>query len=196
MLKDCIYIKGTAMEKIGDLIPKNKITLLHGRSGSGKTMSILKYLISHGIEPIFIDFDSNDEYDEMEIVHIDGYEFMEHMVDKDKNKRMLQELKNECIVIDTYALLQSYLDDKKPEAQISKLLNIFTKHDITSIIVAHTIYYSGKPAEPDVPFIFANHVACRLHLHNEVKKTKTEVYLEVEKLRGMDSKIIQNWMRD
>jgi len=44
--------------------------------------------------------------------------------------------------------------------------------DATVIVIAHTVYYSGKPAEASVPFEFANHVACRLHLHNDVKLTK------------------------
>ena len=180
------------MKKIGDLIPVGKTTLLHGRSGSGKTLSLLKYLIDNGETPCYIDFDTNDEYDSMALEHIDGFKLIDHI--KTNGTVILDELKNKVIVIDTYAMANGYIEQElsdKLENFIKKLISLKS----TVIVIAHTTYFSGKPAEPNVDIVFANHVACKLHLHNDVKKTKTDIYLEVEKLRGMDSKIINDWMR-
>ena len=192
MLNKILYIRGTTMEKIGDLIPKGKTTLLHGRSGCGKTLSILKYLINHEQEPYFIDFDSNDEYNDMGIVHVDGYKFVD-MAAKDKN--IIDIFSNKVVVIDTYVKANQTLK-AQDVMDIHSLIDGLTDRGSTVIVIAHTSYFSGKPAEPDVDVVFANHVACRLHLHNEVKQTKTNIYLEVEKLRGTDSKMIKNWMRE
>ncbi len=191
MLSKILYEVGTTLEKIGDLIPVGKVTLLHGRSGCGKTLSILKYMISHDVKPIFIDFDSNDEYNSMNIVHVDGYRLIDVMKE---SKSVLNEFKNQTIVIDTYIKANQTLLDNDI-GDIHSLIDALTDRGSTVIVIAHTSYYSGKPAEPDVDVVFANHVACRLHLHNEVKQTKTSIWLEIEKLRGTDSRNIVDWMR-
>ena len=191
MLSKILYEVGTTLEKIGDLIPVGKVTLLHGRSGCGKTLSILKYMISHDVKPIFIDFDSNDEYNSMNIVHVDGYRLIDVMKE---SKSVLNEFKNQTIVIDTYIKANQTLLDNDI-GDIHSLIDALTDRGSTVIVIAHTSYYSGKPAEPDVDVVFANHVACRLHLHNEVKQTKTSIWLEIEKLRGTDSRNIIDWMR-
>ena len=38
MLRKLLYIKGSIMKTIGELIPIGKVTLLHGRSGCGKNI--------------------------------------------------------------------------------------------------------------------------------------------------------------
>ncbi len=192
MLKKILYKKEDILEKIGYLIPVGKTTLLHGRSGCGKTLSIIKYLIEHNEKPYFIDFDSNDEYTDMDIIHIDGYKLVDELA---KNKNMINELSKKTIIIDTYVKADQTLIGKDI-GDIHSFVDALTDRGSTVIVIAHTSYFSGKPAEPDVETVFANHVACRLHLHNEVKMTKTSIYLEVEKLRGTDSKMLKNWMRD
>lgn len=73
----------------------------------------------------------------------------------------------------------------------------FSKYEKTVIVIAHTIYYSGKGVVPEVDFQWSNHLGCRLHLHKDILKTKTNCYLEVEKLRGYKGDdVIEHWMRD
>ena len=156
-----------------------------------KTYSVLTYLIDNNEKPIFIDFDSNDEYDSMKLVHIDGYKLVDALV---KDKAVLNEFTDKVVVLDTYAKANQTLLEKDV-GDIHSLIDALTDRRATVIVIAHTSYFSGKPAEPDVDTVFANHTACRLHLHNVVKQTKTTIFLEIEKLRGTDSKIIKDWMR-
>ena len=193
MLEGILYVKGKTLEKIGDLIPKGKVTLIHGRSGCGKTLSIIKYMENQNVEPYFIDFDSNDEYDDMKLTHIDGYK----LIDKMKyDNSVIDAFKNQVVIVDTYAKAEQIMNSSNDIGDIHSFIDALIDRGNTVIAIAHTAYYSGKPAEPMVDAMFANHVACRLHLHNEVKQTKTSIYLEIEKLRGTDSKIIKNWMRE
>ena len=192
MLEDILYVKATNMKLIGDLIPEGKTTLIHGRSGSGKTLSIIKYMIQHGVKPLFIDFDYNDEYDDMNMVHIDGFKLVEEIAKG--NEDIFKLLQSQVVIVDTYRKASMALEEKELYDVVT-LCDKINSLGSTVVVVSHTSYYSGKPAEPDCDITFANHVACRLHLHNEVKKTKTDINLEVEKLRGMSSKMIPNWMR-
>jgi len=186
MLEQYVYKGKEPLKLIGDLIPRDKVTLLHGRSGCGKTFSILKFFIEHGIEPVLLDFDDNEIIDGA--LHIDGDMFIRGIKGNDA---LQMELDKKVVIIDTYAMaalsLKKHLDITV-EQFVASL-------DATVVVIAHTVYYSGKPAEPAVPFEFANHVACRLHLHNDVKMTKVNDYLEVEKLRGKGSYNIVDWMR-
>ena len=183
------------MDKIGDLIPRGRTTLLHGRSGSGKSYSMLKYFKECGVVPVFIDFDHNEEYNSSDIVHIYGPKLADDLFGDDKELAgsILKELVDRVVVIDTYAMTKLHLESVK---KVHSFIDALNDNGCTVVVVAHTAYYSGKPAEPDVDMVWANHVACRLHLHNEVKKTKIDIYLEVEKLRGYKGPaLIYKWMR-
>ena len=60
---------------LADVFRKNKINLLYGESGSGKTISTIKALNKEGIEPLLFDFDDNDSpmVNNCSYLHIDGY---------------------------------------------------------------------------------------------------------------------------
>ncbi len=186
MLENYLYSGKEPLSLIGNLIPRDKTTLLHGRSGCGKTFGILKFFEQQGIRPVLLDFDDNDIT--TDALHIDGDRFLRAL---SLNDGLHIELEKQVIIIDTYAMaaisLKKHLDCSVED---------FVKSlDATIIVISHTVYYSGKPAEASVPFEFANHVSCRLHLHNDVKMTKVNDYLEIEKLRGKGSFNILNWMR-
>jgi len=190
-------------ELIGSLIPKGKITLLHGRSGSGKTYSLLSFLNKHDIEPIYLDFDDNDMYkDTFKMIHLDGKLFVGSMRDKVFAKSVKREFRDRVIIIDTYTNCNLALSAVGSEARTEDIAKMFEGINCTVIVIAHTDYYSGKKAEPDTDKVFANHVACRLHLHKEDsldkrnKSVKTIIYLEIEKLRGVSKNIVPNWMRE
>ena len=55
-----------------DVLPRG-ITILYGRSGCGKTKSLIKHLNRFDIEPIFLDFDNNGSFkDEFKYRHFNG----------------------------------------------------------------------------------------------------------------------------
>jgi len=210
-LEDILMNSNDKYELLGNLIPKGKITLLHGASGSGKTYSLLKFLNSNYIEPYFIDFDDNTIYkDKFKFIHIDGYKLVNHLFNKESINDLSNILRNKVVVIDTYALANNAIRAKKEEYNIDinygvdNLCKTLQSFEVTVIILAHTKYYAGKQQEPDCSFVFANHVACRLHLVNiekidsrtKDKQIKRTSYLEIEKLRGYDGeRIIKDWMR-
>jgi len=191
------YIKGLSMKTIGDLIPLNRTTLIYGRSGCGKSVSILKYLNKHNEIPYFIDFDSNDNIESLaSLNHIDGYLFWDNISTSNKDE-VKQELSDKVFIIDTYAMADNYIKAKTDNKySVTDLCSMLTSFGSTVIVIAHAIYYSGKDAEPDVDTIWSNHIGCKLHLHKDILKTKTNIYLEVEKLRGYNGPdIINDWMR-
>ena len=190
MLKNYLFDKGTPMELIGGLIPKGKTTLLHGRSGGGKTWSILKFFMTYSEDVMFVDFDWNYEIPEDDkITHIDGYK----LIANGYENIPISIFSDEIVVIDTYAMATSALGG---ESELHSFIDKLNDNGATVVVIAHTAYFSGKPKEPLCDAVFANHVACRLHLENEVKKTKTNISLEIEKLRGVGSMLIENWMRE
>ena len=100
MLENILYKIGQPMEKIGNLIPKFKTTLIHGRSGCGKTVSVLKYLKHYDVKPMFIDFDMNDELNSSKsLIHIDGYKLINELINND----VYSLFTNKVVIIDTYA---------------------------------------------------------------------------------------------
>ena len=196
-LNEFLFVKGRPVETIGGLVPIGKTTLLHGRSGAGKTLSMLKFLIINDVKPIFIDFDYNDEYNDMPIIHIDGYKIIDAIKAQNHTlKELAQTLAGSTIVIDTYVMLERQLEELG--TTVMKFCRMLEVLGTTVVVIAHTNYYAGKAPEPQCDTVFANHVGCRLHLyHTYSKKTKQyDTYLEVEKLRGVKQEIIQDWMRD
>ena len=202
LISSSLYEKGKVMETIGDLIPLNKITLLHGRSGCGKTTSVLKYLIEHDITPVFLDFDTNDGIEDSldEMVHIDGFKFWDNFMEcynQDTKSELVEQLASKVFVIDTYAMANNYISTSTENRyNIQSLCTFLVEANSTVVVTAHTVYYSGKDHEPDVDTVWANHLGCKLHLRKDILKTKTNVYLEVEKLRGYKGNdIVPDWMR-
>ena len=191
MLNDYLYKEDSPVELIGGLIPKHKTTLLHGRSGCGKTLGIIKFLNEQKEDIYFIDFDDNSIYSNLVALHIDGHKLIEGI--KENGYKAVKELKNKTIIMDTYALLQLALSG---EDTIEFIQNIESLFNPTLIIIAHTTMFAGKANVPDVDNIFANHVACRLQLFKNVLAKRVDIYLEVEKLRGYKGlSKIDNWMR-
>ena len=68
-------------QMLTEFIEEHKITLLHGDSGSGKSVWIAKHLNEQDIVPIFIDFDDNEvaEFESLGISAklLDGDRFMQ-----------------------------------------------------------------------------------------------------------------------
>lgn len=194
-----LYEKGKAVDMIGDLIPTGETTLLYGESGCGKTTSVLKYLTKHDVVPVFLDFfDINDGIGDIvgEMVHVDGFKFWDNFVElysPSTKDELVKQLSNKVFVIDTYAMANNYISVTTENSQnIQSLCSFLTGANSTVVVIAH----SRTDGKPDVDTVWANHLGCKLHLRKDILKTKTNVYLEVEKLRGYKGKdIVPDWMR-
>lgn len=75
------YIKSTGgtkkLKTLTDVIPYGT-TIFYGRSGAGKTYSIIKHLTKNKINPLMLDFDNNYKLD-FDYYHIDGKWFYEQI---------------------------------------------------------------------------------------------------------------------
>jgi len=188
MLTSCKFKAKGETRMIGNLIPIGRVTLLHGISGCGKTMGIIKYLIHEKVKPVFIDFDHNNEISAFDTDHLDGEMVVKYI---SSNKIILRD---RVVIVDTYHLASSFLgSDKKLHLFIDTLIKLGN----TVIVLSHTNAFSGKADEPAVDIPWANHVACKLRLHRKIQANGEKIYLEVEKLRGYKGDtFITNWMRD
>jgi len=165
------------------LIEENKITLIHGESGAGKTIFILKHLNEHGIQPLLLDLDDN-EVEELEALDcecdmIDGYSIIESL--KKDGMPEIQALTGKVVIIDTWYLFYTEIGSEEIAYEVLKEM---TKHNITVIIVAHTVAYSGKNDRPDIKDEIYKHIKGRLYIRKTSLKNTIEYHLIVEKIRG------------
>jgi len=189
-----------------DLIEEKKITLIHGESGNGKSVWIVKHLNDKGIIPIIIDFDDNEveEFESMNIKAelLDGDRFIETMISDSKDKEeLVKEIDGKVLVFDTWSL---YVDTLKYSVEQSNneikiklkeeyaklMLDKLTEIGATIIIIAHTKPYSGKEDMPDMDPEIYRHIKGRLHIRKSTLKTKVEYHLIVEKVRGYKGETI------
>ncbi len=174
---------------LGKVFKKDGINLVYGESGIGKTVSTIKSLNEDSIEPILLDFDSNNspEANECEYIHIDGNRVLE-----DKHMTIPTDM---VIVIDTW---QTFLNAGGNIDFVYKLRDAGN----TIVIVAHNKPLATKVDVPDMDSRYYNHFDSKLFLeYDKGNKSKTnprpEGYnLTVMKLRGYKGKrTITNWMR-
>jgi len=194
--KDMAFTATGSYTMLGDLIPKNKVTLLHGKSGAGKTLSIIKYFENLDIEPVLIDFDDNISYSTRKILHLDGYKFLNYYLSDKTQEEVLDLLKGKVVIIDTYAKCNLALEEREVKLKTQDIATKLSDYGITVVVIAHSNIFAGKAPEPDTDNVFANHVACRLFLNYKIVKKKPEIQLIIEKLRNKPADIIENWMRD
>jgi len=164
---------------LAQVFRQNKINLLYGESGSGKTVSAIKALNQEGIEPILFDLDDNDspEQNECLYTHIDGYKAL-------ANKHMVMPI-NKVIIVDTWHMFQS------AGGTISKL-ELMAEFN-TVILIDHNQDFASKQDIPMMKAELVNHLGSKLWLE---RTKKNEHNLHIKKCRGYKggSPII-NWMR-
>ena len=165
---------------IADIFRQNKINLIYGESGCGKTISTIKALNKEGIEPLLFDFDDNDSpmVNNCSYLHIDGYKAL-----ADKTMVIPQ---NKVIIVDTWHTYQT------AGGTISKLEEMARTN--TVVIVDHNRDLSGKRDIPTMDEHIVNHLGSKMWL----EITGKGVYkLHIKKCRGYNGpRIIENWMRE
>lgn len=182
--------KGRPM--LTEFLEKDKVNLIHGESGSGKTYYILKHLNENKVPSYLADFDDNQQIvlneQGLNTTVLDGNKFLKYLLyfgDKEVpiSKQLLEETVGKVIIIDTWALFVRELFDGD---ELEALLNLqrVASTGITFIVLAHTISFSGKDAIPEMDSKVYKHINTRLYIRR-VTRTNDIVYdLIVEKVRG------------
>ena len=197
------------VERIGNIIPKNRVTLVTGLPGTGKSYSIVKFLNKNSIEPVYFNLDATALGD-LKADMFDGKDLRELFAGRNK----FEDMKDKVIVVDTYArfeeLLFSVIPPEKSkiltnESIVSLLEGFINKYQCTIIIIGHPEDYVGKDS------IFKDNPAlvrhCYEHLHFEKKITSATVkkintitehhILYITKGRAYTGeRIIHHWMRE
>ena len=167
-------------------IEKNKITLIHGESGSGKSIFAVKELNEAGIKPVYIDFDDN-ELNEFRTLNcecdlIEGETFFDDFIGKNYyNLELWNHLKDKVVIIDTWTLFSAYCGS---ELNAHRIVKDLIRLGSTVIILAHTTPYSGKEDKPEMEDKIYRHIKARLYIRRTTLKSKIEYHLIIEKLRG------------
>ncbi len=140
-LSDFTILDPVAPEFIGELVPKNRLTVLHGLQGSGKTYSLIKMLNNEAIIPIYIDLDHTDGISRLDYVRVSA-KLIHTVLLKGLD---MSELENRVIIIDTYSRLHEILSKSKTNEEILRWLEaLVNKYKITLIVVGHTKNFIGK----------------------------------------------------
>lgn len=189
---------------LGNLIPKNKLTLLAGLAGTGKTYSLIKFFNLLNICPLYVNLDytsigelSANQYDETLLHHL--------LIAKD-----LSGIENSILIIDTYQRFQDYLQsalrlvgDSLRQYASDVLEQAAEHYQCTIIVIGRPEYYVGKDGIfKDNPILVRN-AAEYLHLDSVLPRGKSgtttdiEYKLTVKKGRANGgTRIIDNWMRE
>ena len=187
-------------KRIGNLIPRNNLTLLSGLPGTGKSYSLLKFLNEHQISPILfnLDYDATLLPFTLEASRDDPDE-LKYLVNNE-----FDNIQDSVIVLDTYQHCKELLgleSEKHQEAFVRKLQVLCSEQNCTIIVVGHPTDLVGSTGIfKDNPSLVRN---CYEHLHLDkvIDKRKKPLIpaftLYINKGRGMGgSKVIADWMRD
>ena len=184
--------------RIGNIIPKNALTLLTALPGCGKSYTLLKFLNSEGIEPIYFNLDEDPELLKFKSAMSSDISVLRLLLD---NK--FSDVSGKVVVIDTYQRLQELLEvpfTKIGQEHITKvLMDLCKMSKCTVVIVGHPQDYVGKSSIfTDNPSLIRN---AHEHIHIDkilsTKKDAVPVYRTfVNKARGLGgTRVIEGWMR-
>ena len=170
---------------IAEVFRKNKVNLLYGESGSGKTISAIKALNSVGIEPVLFDLDSNDSpaQNQCNYIHVDGYKSL-----ADKSMTIPKDM---VIIVDTWHMYSS-------SGGTIALLDRMAENN-TVILIDHSRDIATKRDIPIMKEELVNHLGSKLWLERTYhKQTRTTSHnLHIKKCRGyIGQSPISEWMRE
>ncbi len=197
--EDFIIDENLDIDMIADVFPKNKLTLLHGQQGSGKSYSCIKALNDAKIKPLYVAIEETDGLQELDKDYL-SYTFINAMYRFEKIN-----LKDRVVIFDTYsrlhlALMNVFKDEQKIPELFEKMIEFY---NITLIVIGHTSAFVGKDGIFRDNLSLARFAAEELFLEKtEYKATKArdayiDYNLHVNKGRGTGgARIIKEWMRD
>ena len=175
-----------------DLIEENKITLIHGESGSGKSVFAVKHLNENRIEPFIADFDDNNprelELNGLKARLLDGSKFLRYLLyegpkEIPKKDELLELYRGAVIVIDTWTLFVRELYEGE-ELHALLALQRVSALGFTFIVISHTNEFAGKEPVPDVSPEVYRHMKARLYIRRNTRTNDISYDLLIEKLKG------------
>ncbi len=177
--------KDGAKSMLTPLVEENKILLIHGESGAGKTVFAIKHLNGYDIMPLLFDLDDN-EMEELNSLDckcdmIDGYALIDDMLADEDTDEVFEAMTGKVVIIDTWQLFHSAVGG---EEVAHALMVKMTEMGITVIVAAHTTSYAGKEDRADMQESVYRHIKGRLYIRKTTKKYEVQYHLLVEKIRG------------
>jgi len=142
------------VKRLAEVFPENKVTLVLGLPGSGKTTSVLKALKQDGIKPIWFNYDHSDTViDTSNDVDMFDGEYVPYFINGE-----IDDIKNRVIVIDTYERMWEQLEfrnmQKEKEFRLTRvelqhsivtlLEKVSEQNNNTIIVIAHPEEYVGR----------------------------------------------------
>ena len=209
--KDRLVIK--PVERIATLIPKNKVTLVLGLPGTGKSTTILKALIEDGIKPIWFNMDESDT----PLDTVNDIDMFDGKYVLDFINGRFTDLTGSVVVLDTYERMYEMVEysnnlkepkdhKTKDKLQMSLVhaLEARAKEGITVIVIAHPEEYVGRDGIfKDNPFLarrayeiisFETKISHSLKDLKSGKATTNLLYLKKARNYTGETTLI-NWMR-
>ena len=192
-------------ELIANIFPKNRLTLLHGQQGSGKTYSTIKCLNGVGITPLYIDLDGTTGISNLSLYRI-SQDYLLRLFEEDSESN----IEGEVLIIDIYTRLVPIFEEKKwNDQEITKQLErLVTRFNITLIVIGHTQSYVNRDGLFHDNTTLARGAAEELFLEKKLVKgkaatkttkatpSKIEYTLYINKGRGNGgARSIHQWMR-
>ena len=138
-------LKIEEIERVAEVFPKGKVTLVLGLPGSGKTTTVIKALLADGIEPIHFNLDYS-EITDIEIHDTFGFEQLDDLF-----LMKYKDLDGKVLVLDTYTRIEEHFLGREINGKVvtknglSRQLERMAEHyNATIIILAHPTDYVGK----------------------------------------------------
>ena len=189
------------IERIGGILPKNKLTLVTGLPGTGKTYTTVKFLNQNGIKPIYFNLD-NTSIGDLEVEMFDG----QAMIELFNMGNDFKDLHGKVVIVDTYSRMESFMPTmvKNHQVAVDTMEKLTDRYGITLIIIGHPEDYVGKDSIfKDNPALIRH---CYEHIHFEKKTSSstknkqvsiTEYFITyITKGRGYTGeRIFINWLR-
>lgn len=190
----------TPIPRIGNILPINRLTLLSGLPGTGKTYTLLKFLNLNQIKPVFFNLDEDAALQRTFSLYQFDKTFLPDVVNG-----VATDLNGQVLVIDTYIRLMDILgmpeNTKEQQQHITNLLEQLAKNSQCSVIViGHPEDYVGRSSIfKDNPYLVRN---AEEHIHlDKVLSTKRgsqpNYTMYVNKGRGIGGcTAIDDWLRE
>jgi len=195
------------VDRIG-VFPKNKVTLMLGLPGVGKSTTAIKELQHHGVIPIWFNLDHSDTTADKDKIDMFDDKYLSDLL-----MCKIGDIKGRVVVIDTYTRLDSYVRDEMSaytdgvdiQKFIVNRLELLANSGVTVIVLAHPEDYVGRDGIfKDNPLLARNCYEL-ITIETRISTAKKELesgnaisyYTYIKKGRNYKGDtFITNWMRD
>jgi thymidine kinase len=192
-------LKISSYVRIGEIIPKNEVTVVVGLPSTGKTHTIIKFLNEHKVEPVVFNLDESVHDVTLKCHSVEGKYIKEFL------NGNFSDLNDLVVVIDTYQLMADELttepDTTEFKKKISKALReLAHREGVTIIVIGHSEDFASKDGifEANKYLIrdCAEHLIMTAKTTNKMSNNTVSFSTTVKKGRGIGGTVIKpDWMR-